>query len=220
MPTKNQTFVSKDYKKEPIQTIQLSPGDFLYVPRGYVHDAMADDGISSHITIGVLSFTWMRLFTEIFPQLEEFKTFREAVPFWKEDLVSLVQDKIQELQKKLPDLDFDQAIERLGKSHRTVQPQPFKNYFESIRNISTIEADTPLAVNEGILFQWSKDGSRLLFNGKALEIAETSIPVLRYLFEQKQFTISSLKDYIDESPGKQLVTSLIKEGVIYIQENI
>ncbi|WP_262919770.1 cupin domain-containing protein [Niabella hibiscisoli] len=156
LPTKNQSFVSKDYKKEPIQTIQLSPGDFLYVPRGYVHDAMADDGISSHITIGVLSFTWARYFNEIFPQLEEFKEFREAVPFWKGDLTELIQEKTESLRQKLSQLNFNKGIERLNKSFHSAQPQPVRNYFESIRNISKLSGDSPLALNEGLIYQFVK----------------------------------------------------------------
>ncbi|MCH5599347.1 cupin domain-containing protein [Niabella ginsengisoli] len=156
LPTKNQTFVSKDYNKEPVQTIQLSPGDFLYVPRGYVHDAMADDGISSHITIGILSFTWARYFNEIFPQLEEFKTFREAVPFWKGDISDLIKEKTEVLKQKLSELNFDKGIERLNKNHKTAQAQPLHNYFESIRNIDKVTSETKLRLNEGVIYTFVK----------------------------------------------------------------
>ncbi len=117
---------------------------------------MADDGISSHITIGILSFTWARYFNEIFPQLEEFKEFREAVPFWKGDLSGLIQEKTESLRQKLSELNFSKGIERLNKSYYAAQPQPVHNYFESIRNISRVSADTALALNEGVIFQFVK----------------------------------------------------------------
>jgi len=218
LPTKNQSFVSKDYKKEPIQTIQLSPGDFLYVPRGYVHDAMADDGISSHITIGVLSFTWARYFNEIFPQLEEFKEFREAVPFWKGDLTELIKEKTESLRQKLSALNFDKGIERLNKSYQSAQPQPVHNYFESIRNISKLSADTTLALNEGVIYQLVKkeSGYELHLLGKAIQFSEVMKPAVDYIFNQKKFTLKDLPG--DTETVRALATQLIREGVVYIDE--
>ncbi|MGE9315097.1 cupin domain-containing protein [Niabella sp. CJ426] len=218
LPTKNQSFVSKDYKKEPIQTIQLRPGDFLYVPRGYVHDAMADDGISSHITIGVLSFTWARYFNEIFPQLEEFKEFREAVPFWKGDLTELIKEKTENLRQKLSALNFDKGIERLNKSYQSAQPQPVHNYFESIRNISKLSADTTLALNEGVIYQLVKkeSGYELHLLGKAIQFPEVMKPAVDYIFNQKKFTLKDLPG--DTETVRALATQLIREGVVYIDE--
>lgn len=218
LPTKNQTFVSKGYEKEPIQTIQLYPGDFLYVPRGYVHDAMADDGISSHITIGVLSFTWARYFNEIFPQLEEFKTFREAVPFWKEDLSSLIKEKTEALKQKLSELNFDKGIERLNKSYKAAQPQPVHNYFESIRTIGKLSPGTRLALNEGIIYSLAKkeDGNELQLLGKVIRFADTAKPALDHIFGSKKFTLQDLP--VETDAAKELVVQLIKEGVVYIEE--
>lgn len=216
LPTKNQTFVSKGYSKEPIQTIQLFPGDFLYVPRGYVHDAVADDGISSHITIGVLSFTWARYFNEIFPQLEEFKEFREAVPFWNGDIAALIKEKTALLKEKLSELDFDKGLERLDKSYRTAQPQPVHHYFESIRNMKTLSADTNLALNEGIIYNFieNEQGRAIQLLGKTIQLADAVKPAIDYLFSHKKFSIKNLP--LAEAAATELITQLIKESVVYI----
>lgn len=220
LPTKNQKFVSAGYAKEPLQTLQLNPGDFLYVPRGYVHDAVADDQISSHITIGVLSFTWVRFFNEVFPQLEEFKEFREAVPFWQGDLVSTIKEKTALLQQKLSELDWEQGIEKLNKSYRAAQPQPISNYFESIRNIQTIGADTSLALNEGVIYTMSKkeDGTELQWLGKSMLFSLNDMPVVEYIFENKKFSLSKLPGTLGEADKKELVAKLIRQGVVYIKE--
>ncbi|GAB3421396.1 cupin domain-containing protein [Niabella aquatica] len=218
LPTKNQAFVSKGYEKEPIQTIQLYPGDFLYVPRGYVHDAIADDGISSHITIGILSFTWARYFNEIFPQLEEFKTFREAVPFWKEDLSSIIKEKTEALKQQLSALDFDKGIERLNKSYRTAQPQPVHHYFESIREANKISAGTRLALNDGVIYLFAKkeDGYELQFFGKSIRFPDTAKPALDFIFTNKKFILKDLPAPADTA--KELAIQLIRESVVYIEE--
>lgn len=220
LPTKNQSFVSKDYNKDPLQTIQLNPGDFLYVPRGYVHDAVADDGISSHITIGILSFTWVRFFNEVFPQLEEFKEFREAVPFWKNDLTSLIKEKTEQLKHKLSELDFDKGLDRLNKSYRAAQPQPARNYFESIRNIHAIKADTSFSINEGIIYTFvnNENGSQLHFLGKSIQFSSTMKPVVDYIFNNKKFSMNSLPADMDVAAKKEMLIKLIREGVVYIDE--
>src|SRR6516162_11266638 len=42
----------------PMIEVTLSPGDLMYLPRGYPHDAASADGASLHLTIGMLPITW------------------------------------------------------------------------------------------------------------------------------------------------------------------
>lgn len=220
LPTKNQSFVSKDYKKEPLQTLQLNPGDFLYVPRGYVHDAMADDGISAHITIGILSFTWARFFNEVFPQLEELKTFREAVPFWKENLDDMIDEKVSQLKNALSNLNYKKGMERLNNGYHKAQPQPVSHYFESILNMNKTGATTRYALNEGVIFQLQKSdkGNYLQLFDKAIQIQNTTQPVIDFILDKKNFTINELPGGLDEEAKKELINRLIKEGIIYIDQ--
>lgn len=221
LPTKNHSFVSKDYNKQPIHTIQLMPGDFLYVPRGYVHDAVADDGISSHITIGILSFTWHRFFNELFQQLEEYKEFREAVPFWENDLQPAIHQKTELLKQKLSVLNFEEGLKKLDAAYKSAQPQPIHNYFESIRNIGNITAKSHLCLNEGIIYTFSKNNGEtgLQLLGKTIHFPETMIPALDHIFSQKRFTPGNLPGDLDEAQKKDLVSKLVKEGLVYFDND-
>ena len=57
LPLSNQPISKEDssrYLTEiPKAEIELSPGDLLYIPRGYVHDAFTKDTSSIHITLGL-----------------------------------------------------------------------------------------------------------------------------------------------------------------------
>lgn len=220
LPTKSQAFVSKGYSKEPLQTLQLSPGDFLYVPRGYVHDAMADDGISAHITIGVLSYTWARLFNEVFPQLEELKPFREAVPFWRDDLNEMIRQKVDFLKESLSGLDFEKGIEKLNSNYHKVQPQPVNHYFQSLLDEQKISDTTSFAVNEGIIFNLSEsEGSVMLkLFDKTITLRASSKEILNYILANKKFSFAALPGAMDTESRKLLITKLIKEGVVYIEK--
>lgn len=222
LPTKNQSFVSKDYNKEPLHTIQLMPGDFLYVPRGYVHDAIADNGISSHITIGILSFTWHRLFSDLFQQFEEYKELREAIPFWEGDLSTAIEQKAAFLQQKIAELNFKEGLEKLDKVYKNAQPQPLQNYFESIRNIDKISVQSHMALNEGLIYNWSKkDGkTQLHFLGKNIHFPETMIPAMEYILIHKKFIPANLPGNLDDGQKNDLVSKLVKEGMIYIDSDM
>jgi hypothetical protein len=66
------------------EVVTLRPGDTLYVPRGVMHDAAAQDGLSLHITIGLLepSFaTVLRLAVDLLEETEP--ALREAFPTWR-----------------------------------------------------------------------------------------------------------------------------------------
>lgn len=220
LPTKNQKFISAGYNKEPLQTLQLFPGDFLYVPRGYVHDAMADDGISAHITIGVLSYTWARLFNEVFPQLEEIKGFREAVPFWKGDLSELIQEKIELLKESLAGLDFNKGIRRLNDNYNRMQPQPVNRYFQSLLDVKHLSDHTKLCVNEGVVLRTTEtgEGINLHLLGKTIAMPEGFKPVVNYVLEKKQFRAGELPLNGNGEAKTGILNKLIKEGVLHIEE--
>lgn len=220
LPTKSQKFVSAGYKKEPLQTLQLFPGDFLYVPRGYVHDAMADDGISAHITIGVLSYTWARLFNEVFPQLEEIKGFREAVPFWKGDLTELIQQKVDLLKESLAGLDFEQGLKRLNTNYDKMQPQPVNNYFQSLLDVKKLSNDTKLSVNEGVVLKSTEneEGVNLHLLGKKIAMPQNFKPVVDFIIEKKKFSVANLPVNGNAESKIGILNKLIKEGVLHIEE--
>ena len=55
--TERRTAVEAEAVRPPLITTVLKPGDCLYLPRGYLHAAQALGGISTHLTIGVQSWT-------------------------------------------------------------------------------------------------------------------------------------------------------------------
>ncbi len=53
---------------EPVLDAVLRPGDCLYLPRGYLHGATALGGVSTHVTIGVHTWTRHALAAELLAQ--------------------------------------------------------------------------------------------------------------------------------------------------------
>lgn len=218
LPTKNQGFVSKGYSKEPLQTIQLSPGDFLYVPRGYVHDAVADDGISAHITIGILSFTWLRYFTELFTQLENEKAFREAVPFWRDDLEDCIQEKTALLKDTIDRLNVQEGLKKMTRQYEKTQPQLVSRYFESLLQLDDLGNDSVIRLNGTVFFERGEQDGNCFIKcfDKTILFPQTLKPLIDFIFDAKSVTLRDLPGSVDEDVKKTAVVKLIREGVVYI----
>jgi lysine-specific demethylase/histidyl-hydroxylase NO66 len=64
----------------PLLSVELQPGDALYLPRGYVHAAETADDRSIHLTIGVLVHRWHDLLRDLVTLAGEDLAFRRALP--------------------------------------------------------------------------------------------------------------------------------------------
>jgi hypothetical protein len=65
----------------PMTEVTLNPGDLLYLPRGYPHDAQSADSASLHLTIGVLSITWASvLLRAVQSAIDGNPVFRQSLP--------------------------------------------------------------------------------------------------------------------------------------------
>lgn len=220
LPVKGQTLDIKNFKKSPIKTIQLYPGDLLYVPRGYVHDAMSDDGISTHITVGVLAHTWLRLFQNALSKLEDHEELRSAIPFWKMQDVN-VTDKVKELLSIISKLPLEKEIDSLAAKYKTIQPQQTSGYFESILLLDKTTGNTMFSLNRNVVFSTSETDEQIRINflGKALEFPIKMKEVLYYILNQKEFSAGNLHTFLDVESANSLLKKLVKEGMINIQEN-
>jgi hypothetical protein len=70
-----------DSVKGPVMMeVRMRPGDVLYIPRGYYHDAMAVSGASLHVTFSVAPLTGRYLFRLLEELAAEDVAFREYVP--------------------------------------------------------------------------------------------------------------------------------------------
>src|SRR5262249_39408699 len=54
----------RDLPGAPIASVVLEPGDVLYVPRGFGHEASTEDAASLHLTVALHAFTLFDLIQE------------------------------------------------------------------------------------------------------------------------------------------------------------
>ncbi len=65
LPLDHQYYNRKENKPqgEPMMELELKPGDLLYLPRGYCHEAKAHDDMSLHVTFGFFPARWAQVLT-------------------------------------------------------------------------------------------------------------------------------------------------------------
>ncbi|HYJ55264.1 MAG TPA: cupin domain-containing protein [Mycobacterium sp.] len=78
--TQHRAEISERVTGEPVIDTVLSPGDALYLPRGWVHSAQTLDTTSIHLTIGVAALTGVDVARAVVDQLATVEAFRESLP--------------------------------------------------------------------------------------------------------------------------------------------
>ncbi|HVU73817.1 MAG TPA: cupin domain-containing protein [Mycobacteriales bacterium] len=66
--------------EEPLLDVVLEPGDVLYLPRGTVHSARSEDGLSAHLTIGVHPPTLHQIARAALDELADDVELRASLP--------------------------------------------------------------------------------------------------------------------------------------------
>ena len=65
---------------EPVLDLVLEPGDMLYMPRGWLHEALTSDEDSLHLTIGVNVYTWLDAMRAALESCADELELRRSVP--------------------------------------------------------------------------------------------------------------------------------------------
>lgn len=81
LPHRSQVFSPQTYvAPAPLMELTLTPGDLLYLPRGYVHSAATSDSFSAHVTVGITVYTLIELAVDLVLSAKSNVEFRKALP--------------------------------------------------------------------------------------------------------------------------------------------
>jgi len=67
-------------RREPLAELNLSAGNLLYLPRGYIHSTSTSSIFSAHVTVGITVYTWVELAAELLQGCIADPRFRRALP--------------------------------------------------------------------------------------------------------------------------------------------
>ena len=166
LPLKNQRYRSAlGEPGAPMLDVTLSAGDTLYLPRGWLHQALTSVDDSLHITVGINVRRWVDEARAELDAAEGELAFRQTID--------------ADEPPELPALDAEtvraRARDRFVRSRRPI----LDGQLSELRALATLTADDELERRDTVIADL--DGATLVFEGKALRFPERLEPELEFL---------------------------------------
>ena len=200
LPLKNQRYRSAlGEPGAPVLDVTLNAGDTLYLPRGWLHQALTSNEDSLHITVGINVRRWVDEARAELDAAEGELAFRQTID--------------AEEPPELPALDAEtvraRARDRFVRSRRPI----LDGQLSELRVLATLTADDELERRDTVIADL--DGTTLVFEGKALRFPDRLEPELEFLVTSEEpFRASELPGELDEAGRLVLVRRLVREGFL------
>jgi bifunctional lysine-specific demethylase and histidyl-hydroxylase NO66 len=209
---------------EPMLEAELGPGDCLYVPRGFLHDAEAREEVSIHVTVGIQAQTWLDLWRSVLGEAPDHRPFRDALPIgYASDPSSVVAElpaRTEELVDWLRGTAGEEAVRSFARSffatRRPILPGQLVQA-ERLR-IRGLTLGTEVRRRPGAVFEVSSaDGEAVaLLGNRELRMPPWCEPALRFVAEATgRFTVGDLPG-LDDASREVLALRLAREGALEV----
>ena len=184
---------------EPALDVTQGPGDTLYLPRGWLHQALTSETDSLHITVGVNVRTWLDEARSALERGADDLEFRRAV------------DGAE--PPELPPLDREAAARRTRNRIVRNRRPILDGQLSELRALDHLTTDTQLERRDTVIADL--DGTRLTFEGRDLEFPARLADELTFLVETTEpFTAADLPGTLDDAGRLVLVRRLVREGFL------
>lgn len=222
-PLQSQTSPILESVDEPalISTV-LQPGDCLYIPRGYLHEAYSLDEVSAHLTVGILSYTWRELLQEVFNETVNEIAFRAPLPagFARENgtLRDALAERVHLLQEWLATVDLEPIGERFTQRFWQGCTPVLAGQLQQLQLLDKL-TDATLARRRPeciCLLRVSDATLTATLADRALEMPAELENVMRRIVDGGPFAIGDLADDLDDDSRLVLVRRLMREGLVEV----
>jgi hypothetical protein len=191
---------------ELVLDLVLGPGDTLYLPRGWLHQALTSGVDSLHLTVGINVHTWLDAVRAALDECEDDVEFRRSVPASGVPYADLLSRLAERLG---PEQVARRARRRLVRGRRPV----LDGQLTELRALDGLETDTLLERRPTVLFDL--DGLDLSFEGKTVAVPEQARAELTAICETEgTFSASDLPGRLDEPGRLALLSRLVREGFL------
>jgi bifunctional lysine-specific demethylase and histidyl-hydroxylase NO66 len=206
LPLKDQRYSAElGEPGEAVEDRVLTPGDMLYLPRGWLHEALTSDLDSLHLTIGVNVVTWLDAFKAALEELGDDVRFRRS---WqsgsdKDDLLEALEERLgrEDLQRR--------ARAKLVRTRRAIR----EGQFQQLRALEQLGPETEIERNPTVLADLvERDGDvTLVFEGREVTFPEHAREEVAAIAGADE-----LPGSLDDAGRLVLIRRLVREGLLRI----
>lgn len=195
---------------EPVLDVTLGPGDTLYLPRGWLHEALTSDSDSLHLTVGVTAYTWLDALKEALEDCGDELPFRRSAS----DGEDTVDDLLELLEERLhPDQIARRKRHRFVRSRRSI----LDDQIEQVAWLDRLTVDTLVERRDTVIAELT--GQTLVFEGKEIVVPEHAREELEHLFEASgPIAPHELSGALDAEGRLVLVRRLVREGFLRVAD--
>jgi hypothetical protein len=200
----------------------MEPGDALYVPRGLMHDAIAEgDELSLHVTIGFHAVRWSEVLLEAIARaaVDDIE-LRKGIPLGA--LVGATPDAELAASLRAHAARVLDGV-RWERIRDRVEAQYLHGHKERLGGLlldaaTVITAATPLVRREGAYATVERhdDAAVLTVQGRSTRWPAHAAGTLEAAVGRERFTAAELGDDLDEKGRVTLVRRLIAEGAVRV----
>jgi lysine-specific demethylase/histidyl-hydroxylase NO66 len=211
LPLKHQRYEeSMGAPGESVLDVVLEPGDTLYLPRGWLHQALTSDEDSLHLTVGVNVVPWTEALKAAVVRTESDPAFRRAVP----DDGAGGPELAERLEAELAPEAVAAARRRaFVDGRRPILP----GQLEQLRRLDELSATSVVERRETVI-ALLEDGV-LRFEGKALRFPPHAVEEVGALVEATgPVRLGTLPGTLDGRGRVVLARRLVREGFLLLRE--
>lgn len=200
----------------------LYAGDALYIPRGFLHEAVATESTSLHLTLGALPITWAEvILSAVETVIEENRILRESLPPGFVDNGSICK-KTENRAYEALNLLFskispgDLLIDATRRALSARRPD-LRGHLLDLELASVVQLATPVRRRPGVQWSLGRAGDHvyLQFHGKELRMPDYVEPELNFITSATAtFTGAALPGELDEKGRLTLIRRLLREGFL------
>lgn len=221
LPLSHQTFTPEGSTGpgEVVAEFDLEPGDALYIPRGMMHDALSTDGVSMHITLGLLAYTWVELAAECLATLADDDTvMRGGLPlgFHKPERM---QETVDGLQKRVKyafaHVDVDEVLRsRVEEILAGFRPRQADHLRQALR-ATGVEPDDLVQRRELLVGTLEESEGRVRYRAgrREVEFPDIARETLEAIDRPEPVRAGGIEDGLDWESRKVVLSTLIREGI-------
>lgn len=218
-PVKVTPVKPKDYQdREPVQSVEMKPGDLLYIPRGMVHYARSEEHYSIHVTVGPMLRHWSTLLKLLVKEADNDETFRRLLPHGlsseneRADFAAEFTERLQELIGRVdfPAMQYSSFIEE--------QRADPRGRFTDILQINRLTPDSMVCRRTSLDYLVEKTDQWITVR---FEEEELVLPVfletaLDKIFGEKPFTVREIQGIPNEAGKLALVKRFVQTGFLTV----
>jgi hypothetical protein len=191
----------------------LTPGDVLYIPRGFPHRASAGSESSLHLTLSLRTVTWAEAISDL---CRASAPFRRSIPPIAPSPAAATAYLQQTLKPELAQLDLGDYRElRVARGLARLAPLP-TNRFQAIDATAAIGEDTLVQRVHQMTCLSSREGDSAVLRlpGATLRLHPVMAPVFEFLAEVESFRPCELPSVDATYDPVELTRLLVIKGLL------